>query len=529
MRTFCRLILASWLAIVAFGCEGSPASSHAADATSDTSQADGGKTGAIAGTSGTRDPSEWVAFRVEIPLPADYADLHAGLFGSAAQAGKFLTDKLLTDGYFVSSAADPAVPDQVRLTFAFDDESGKHRRKLAVVPASFPLARTWIATVDAAIAKMKADTAKAPGQGAQFLLEFRVVSTQGGSFTWAVRGDRGNFFLRVEASTPRTSLLQEKLGQALQSAAAVESIAGTVWFTMNKDDFDFFVDHAYGAGATSKQNFKDFQLVPHNWLRLSVEPHLDQQFVSVGFEVVGLDGKRLAIAKAPASVQAGSTFQALVDRNMANMLKQEDKQKGSSIPWQAPFYYDHPDGGGVVQVIAAGDKGVFSVAYAVESPQHALADVPFLPYEAVVFPAKDPKADLACDQLGDPTIQPAVQGTLDITFQASTVIRNSSNLKGPLVGTIFCSIFKANDVTVVGPNEGAQELESFSLPDADLTKAPKYTSKLLLAGDYQVLCYQDLDKDKTDSAGDPVTLPIGGQTVGCNRNPVVVEFSLLKP
>ena len=64
---------------------------------------------------------------------------------------------------------------------------------------------------------------------------------------------------------------------------------------MSKDDFDFFVDRAYGKGATSRQNFHDFALVPYEWLRLTVEPHLDEKFVNVGFEVLALDGKRIPV------------------------------------------------------------------------------------------------------------------------------------------------------------------------------------------------------------------------------------------
>ncbi len=476
------------------------------------------------------DPNEWVAFHTELPLPADYAKLADGLFGTDAQNGKFTDKYPVATGIFLSAIADPAVPDQARVTLSFDDELGKKHRNLAVVPVSFGIGKIFNATVAAAMAKMATDTEKKAG-GDPFLLEYHVASTQGGGFMWAVRGDHGKYTLIVESSSPRTSLVADRVGLAMQSAAAWDWIAGTVWFNLQKDDFDFFVDHAYGAGATSKQNFKDFQLVPHNWLRLTVEPHLDKQFVSVGFEVIANDGQRLALAKAPASILAGATFQALVDRNMGNMLDQEAKKAGSSQSWQVPFYYDHPDGGGVVRVVAAGVKGLFSVAYAVESPRHALADAPFLPYEPVVFPAKDPKADVSCDKLGDPNITPAVQGTLNITFAVNKLILQSKELKGPLKGTVYCSVFKDSEVTITGPIEGATELESFNLPDADLQAAtmPTYTTKPLLAGKYQALCYQDLDKDKNASKGDPVTLPIGSQEVNCNKNPVVVEFGLLNP
>ena len=103
---------------------------------------------------------------------------------------------------------------------------------------------------------------------------------------------------------------------------------------------------AYGEGATSGQNFNDFQLIPHTWLRLTVDPHLTQQFVDVSFDVVTLANARVHVANAPASVLAGGTFQALVDRSMSTMITQEAAMAGSSTPWTVPFYYSDPNGGG---------------------------------------------------------------------------------------------------------------------------------------------------------------------------------------
>jgi uncharacterized protein (DUF2141 family) len=475
--------------------------------------------------------NEWVGFHVESPLvPSDFDALASGLFGAAAQSGKFVTDKVLSPGIFVSASAETTTPDQTRLTFAFDDGTTA-RRVLAVAPASFAVGSVFISTVEAALAKMAADNKAQPGSGEAFFLEYRVASAQGGKLSFAVRGDAGVYSLVVDVTSPRTGLAKTQIGKPSETFDPYDTVAGTVWFHLNKDDFDFFAGHAYGQGATSKQNFKDFRLLPHDWLRLTVEPHLDAQFVDVGFEVVTLDNKRVAVAKAPASVLAGSTFQALVDRNVTNMLAQEMVKPGSSMPWQTPFYYDNPDGGGVVQVIAQGAAGAFSIAYAIESPRNTLKDVPFVPYQPVVFTPPDPNETASCEKLGDPTIVLAPKGTLDITFAVSDVILKSPDLKGPLKGTIYCDVFHASDVTLAGPNEGAVGLQSFNVPAADLQAAtmPTFVTQELFAGDYQVLCAQDLDGDGMASHGDPVTLPIGGYTVACNKNPVTVEFSILDP
>ncbi len=517
------------LAAALMGCEAAAAKTAAAvtdDASADTA----------ATTENVVDPtkalpSEWVSFALHMPLPADWDAMASGLFADDAAAGKFLPERQFSTGYWIAAAADPTTPDQSRLTLTFVKADGKTRRTLAVVPTSFAIGKVWLQTVRAAMAKMTADAAKDPVGAERFLLEYHVVSTQGGLFNFGVEGNQGVYTLHITVSSPRTSLVPEAIGHALQSASAFDSIAGTVWFHLNKDDFDFFVDHAYGAGATSKQNFKDFRLFPHNWLRLTVDPHLDQKFVNVGFEVVTLDNQRIAVAKAPASILAGNAFQELVLHNMGTMLDAEDAKAGSSLPWDSTFYYDHPDGGGVVRVVAHGEAGKFSIAYAVETPQHALADVPFVAWPDVVFPAKDPNADAACNQLGDPSIQLAAQGTLDMTFKAGKVVLDSKDLKGPLKGTIRCSIFHAADVTVVGPNDGAKSLQDFNVENADLqaATAPTFTSQLLTAGQYQVLCAQDLDNSGDASKGDPVTLPIGGQEVACNKNPVIIEFGLLNP
>jgi len=500
----------------------------AACTSGDTNGAGGG------GASATVKPAvanEWVGFHVEAPLQAsDFHALAAGLFGADAQAGKFVADKEIATGIFVSGAAESSTPDQSRLTFAFDDGETP-RRVVAVAPASFAVGGVFIATVDAALAKMTADAAKDPASAEAFFLEYRVASAQGGKLSFGVRGNQGAYTLVVDVTSPHTGLTKDQIGKPADDFGPYDTVAGTVWFHLTKDDFDFFSDHAYGAGATGKQNFTDFKLVPHDWLRLTVDPHLDQQFVDVGFEVITLDQKRVPVCKAPASVLAGDTFQKLVNRHVDNMRAQEKAKPGSSLPWQVPFYYDNPDGGGVVQVIAQGSAGSFQIAYAIESPRNPLQDVPFVPYQPVTITLPDPNATASCEKLGDPTIVLAPKGTLNITFTASDTVKNSPDLMGPLVGTIYCDVFHADDVEITGPVDGAVALQSIVVPMADLMAAtpPTFVTGELFAGQYQVLCAQDLDGDGQASHGDPVTLPIGSYPVACNKNPVTVQFAILDP
>ena len=469
---------------------------------------------------------EWVSYHTEVPYtPAAFDALTSGLFGANAQSGKMIADQELAPGVYVKSVRDPSTNDQTQLTFSFDDGTNP-RRPLAVAPASFSIGQLFITTVDAAVAKMTAQNAAQPGSGEMFLLEYRVTSAMGGHLSLAFRGNLGVYTMALDISSPPTSLTPGQINTPAANGAPFDTVAGTVWFHLTKDDFDFFVDRAYGKGATSKQNFTDFSLSPHEWLHLTVVPHLDQRFVSVNFDVITVAGQRVRVASAPASVDAGDAFHSLVSSSMGRMLAQEKAQPGSSSPWSSPFYYDNPQGGGVVQVIAEGKAGIFDIAYAIESPRHPLRDVSFLPFQTVNIPPPDPNQTASCQMLG---FQPAPKGSFNMTFTASNVVTRSAPM--PLVGTIYCSIYKQSDVTGGGPVPGATSILDFTVPNANLsaTTPTTYTSPPLWAGDYQILCGQDIHGTGKVGYQDPVTLPIGGYTVACDKNPVTVEFAILDP
>jgi hypothetical protein len=432
---------------------------------------------------------EWVSYHTEVPFaPGDFHALVAGLIGPAAQSGKFVTHQEVTPGVFIEAAADPTTPEQSRITLSFDDGTSTPRR-IALVPASFAVGSVYLTTIDAAIATMQSEEKQQKGSSESFLIQYEVTSSMGGTFSFGVHGVTGVFTLVIDVSSPTTNLAQGKIGSPALSATAYDTVNGTVWFHLSKDDFDYFVDHAYGQDATAAQNFKDFALEPHRWLRLTVTPHLTDKYVDVAFDVLGAGGSRTPLAKAPASILAGSLFQSLVDRNMTTMLAQEAAKPGSSTPWTAPFYYDAPNGGGVVQVIAQGQAGVFQIAYAVAAPHHTVKDVPFLPYKPVTITPPNPKETAACDKLGNPGIIAAPEGAFEITFTASSVVKTSPDLHGPLVGDLDCSVFKAADVTVEGPKNGAKSVQDFTVPNADLSSptAPTFLTNMFPDGNYQVL------------------------------------------
>ncbi|HEY1696755.1 MAG TPA: hypothetical protein VGG39_31550 [Polyangiaceae bacterium] len=468
---------------------------------------------------------EWVNFHIEVPYAAgDFHGLASGLFGTDAQSGKFAANTEVSPGVFLSAVADPSTPQQTIVSLTYNDGSTT-ARPLAVVPASFAVGNVYLTTIDAAIAAMQQQGAG----GGTFLLQYQVTSTQGGTFSFGVHAVNGVFTLVLDVSSPTTSLMPGNVGKPVSNTAPYDTINGTVWFTLTQDDFDYFVGHAYGADATAGQNFNDFELGSYDWLRLTVTPHLDQQYVNVSFAVLGNDGNRTPFANAPASILAGNTFQTLVDHAMSTMTAQEALKAGSSSPWTIPFYYSDPAGGGVVQVIAQGQAGVFNIAYAVSAPNNTLQDVSFLPYKPVTVKAAPSSATTACNNLGNKGIVLATEGAFDVTFTASPEVKSAA--KGPLVATLWCSVFNATDVTADGPVAGAHSFQDFSVPNADLSgnSPPTFLTQAFPDGDYQILCFQDLAGDGNADAGDPVTLPIGSFPLACNLNPINVQFAVLNP
>ena len=87
-------------------------------------------------------------------------------------------------------------------------------------------------------------------------------------------------------------------------------------------------------------------------------------------------------------------------------------------------------------------------------------------------------------------------------------------------------------MTVEGPTANAVALQSFDVKGASFEKgapAPHYLTGNLPAGDYQILCGQDLHHNGNIGYEDPVTIPIGGISLACNLNPITVQFALLDP
>jgi hypothetical protein len=131
---------------------------------------------------------------------------------------------------------------------------------------------------------------------------------------------------------------------------------------------------------------------------------------------------------------------------------------------------------------------------------------------------------------------PSDVGRFDITFEAVSGVRESTRLDGPLTGTFYGSIFRAEDVVLTGPLPGREAVLSLRY-ELDLTDGPDgvfLAPDELPAGDYSILGFLDIDgnadPDNADAdVNDPVVIPGTVFTLACAEQPITAEFALLRP
>lgn len=483
-------------------------------------------------------PVEYVGLTLERPITneADFMALVGPLFGEAARTGGGHSHYELQPGVFISSSVDARTPEQAVVTMEMEPtrDTGVDTRIILEVPVSYEYGGVYIEAVRAALAR----TAEVMADGSPmepFHLEYHVLSPMGGELTVQTEWTATSGVVRLITSATRTSLESGLVNTPAFGGRPWEQLGGTVWFELSLDEFSFFSTRAYGITSGALQNFADFRLQPHTWLRLTVTPELESRFVNVGFEVVGVDGSRVPFARAPASVVAGEQFRENVFRMVQNMLDAEAETPGSSIPFEVPFYYDDPAGGGVVSVIATGRGGIFRIAYTVASPFRELEDVEFIPYQGDVDIPDELPTPQTCAELGSTE---SLSGRFHMRFDASPTVRTSSSLTLPLHGPVWGSIYRATDVTIGGPIDGAEPVASFAIDDVDVEagiSTMEYPVDMELpGGDYQILGFMDIDGNATPTdagpdEGDPVFIPIGGFPMRCADEHITVEFALLLP
>ena len=352
--------------------------------------------------------------------------------------------------------------------------------------------------------------------------------------------NNGQSTLTFQTQNPSTSLTPGHVNQTAFTGAPYEVLGGTVNFNLSRDEFSFFSTRAYGITAGSAQNFPDFELEPHNWLRLTVTPDLENRLVNVAFNVMMLNGQEVPFCPR-ARVRAR---RRPVPAERVPPHGQHDRAGGRAPglldPLQLLVLLRRPCGRGH----RAGDplgrgRGLQRGVLRAVAHQHLLRDVDFVDYTAQISIAHEPHAarhDLRAD--GQHHGPPAASSRRDLRGLESTVRTSPSLTRVPLRGTVYGSVYRASDVTIVGPNMGAMPVASFTFPNVDLTNPASTTTytipTALPVGSYQILGFID-DLGTADpsnpspATNEPVTLPIGAYTMACARQPATVEFALLLP
>ena len=116
----------------------------------------------------------------------------------------------------------------------------------------------------------------------------------------------------------------------------------------------------------------------------------------------------------------------------------------------------------------------------------------------------------------DGGVDGAGQGKLNVTFQASELVQESEFLDAELECEIWANVFRADEVLVTGPIEGAEVLANIHVPYADLRggirSVPIITEDLPVTR-VKILGFCDVDgnadpDDPGPDDGDPVTVPL---------------------
>lgn len=137
-----------------------------------------------------------------------------------------------------------------------------------------------------------------------------------------------------------------------------------------------------------------------------------------------------------------------------------------------------------------------------------------------------------------PTTGGAVEGgTVRFTFTISAGARENLKPELPPKGTIHGSIFRAEEVGVTGPIDGAVAVEGVRVDGVDLTtadvSAASFTSGTITPGEYVFLGFFDLngngDTVAEPESGEPATLPtINKFTIELDKAlDVVISFDLV--
>ncbi len=427
--------------------------------------------------------------------------LHA-LFDEEAPAGAFPHE--VPGGLVVTRVTDPNDMDGVsRLRYQMPGKSGE-LRDVASVPVSQAMGQRFTLIVESVWERMSAYLGQEDAdQARETNIDITAHSDTGGHITLRVLGVGSSFRLVHEIRGPHVVIGDVSHGIPATSTGDWTTLGLSIGFKVRKDQLNFFVDKAYGRGQAEGQSFDHFILgPPHDWLNVTVTPWFGLvPAVNVSFEAILEDGSRIPYAAAPASDVMGAEFIEVVNGAMTAMTAQEEASPGSSTPFEIPYFYDDPDGS-VVQVRVVGKDGVFIIFYDLISAPVPNGDPP-------------PEVELSPTS-PDGGVDGEGQGKLNVTFQASELVQESEFLDAELECEIWANVFRADEVLVTGPIEGAEVLANIHVPYADLRggirSVPIITEDLPVTR-VKILGFCDVDgnadpDDPGPDDGDPVTVPL---------------------
>ncbi|MFT5432246.1 MAG: hypothetical protein ACI9OJ_002945, partial [Myxococcota bacterium] len=412
------------------------------------------------------DPVAYTRFEFGVPIDTKaFEDIGASLFGAPAQAlaasgtGAPLMIPI-TQGLWLEVGASPVTSEQVEIALVSAPVGSAYPEPfvLARVPASFEYGELF---VDAATQALK--TMASSSDADDFFVGWEAHSSNGGSLRLRVEGDA---FI-VSGNSPRLSLLSATLAVPPVDAIPWERLSARAPVALGYGSIRSLVLGALGgedglASGTCDSGDNDAVTAPHSWYQFCVR--VDELItVQLGFRLA--DGSIRQLANGP-TISEGSNLWALSADRLAANAAAGLARAGS----QVTYYYSDPGFEGEALIHVTQRDGALKISHEQATPPRELIDTQF-----VVPP--DPSFSTAGQELGQEDVcsaaggKPASKGRFLLRFYAGESLSEFSSLDFPVSGYVFGAIFRADEVGLTGPIEGAEQLDQFEM-DLSLSTEP---------------------------------------------------------
>ena len=295
-----------------------------------------------------------------------------------------------------------------------------------------------------------------------FLVTYDVTSPNGGALSLKVGPGR----LEVRMVSPATSLVPGSVGGPILGGDAHEVMSAQVrvvidYLTIRRTVTSVFDPAAGGATVDLCEPGSPLaDTTPHGWYDLCIRVSDPLAPVSVDVDLHTRDGQRLPIARSPGSIRTASLWISAIDR--LALAASLGGDASVELP-SATFDYRDPEvqGGAVFTASVLDGHVVFD--HRSITPPSSLPDVE--PLARPVASQPTPPPDDPCAAVGSVA---AAAGHIVVDAQLDDGLALLGGFELPLVGDVRASIYHAEDVTLLGPREGAPVLETFSMPGLSL-------------------------------------------------------------